>query len=123
MSIRENVEKLTELVKTGRAEEAYRTYYAPDVQMQENSEPPRTSVEASIKRQNDATAGVTVNEFAPRSITVEGDRAVIEWTLDISIPNGTRIHCEEVAVQTWKDGVIVAERFYYDPAQFISKAL
>lgn len=121
MDTREHVMQLTEMVRTGRAEEAYRTYYAPDVQMQENNEAPRTSVQASIDRQNQATAGVTVNEFAPRSITVDGDRAAIEWVIDITAPDGSRVHIEEVAVQTWKDGKIVRERFYYDPAQFLPK--
>lgn len=121
MTRREQVEHLTELVRTGRANEAYHTYYAPDVIMQENNEPARTSVQASIDRQNNATAGVTVNEFAPRRIAVEGDTVAIEWVLDISIPDGSHLHVEEVAFQTWKDDKIVQERFYYDPSQFIPK--
>ena len=121
MDLRETVLHLTELVKTGQAEEAYRTYYAPDVQMQENNEPPRTSVQASIDRQNNAVAGTTVNEFAPRSITVDGDRVAIEWVIDITAPDGSTVHVEEVAVQTWRDGKVVKERFYYDPSQFIPK--
>lgn len=121
MNTRERVEHLTELVRTGKADEAYHTYYAPDVMMQENNEPPRTSLQASIDRQTQATAGVTVNEFAPRKIVVEGDHAANEWVLDISTPDGQHIHVEELALQTWKDGKIIHERFYYDPSQFIPK--
>ena len=55
MDTRERVMQLTELVRTGRAEEAYRTFYAPDVLVQENSEPPRASLQASIDRQIQAT--------------------------------------------------------------------
>ena len=60
--------QLTKLVSEGKAEETYRTFYAPDASMQENSDSPRTSVQASIDRQTQATSGLTVNEFAPRSI-------------------------------------------------------
>ncbi|MBC8101912.1 MAG: nuclear transport factor 2 family protein [Cytophagales bacterium] len=118
---REKVRHLTELVTTGRANEAYRTYYAPDVVMQENGETPRTSLQASIDRQDQATTGVTVNEFAPRSIVVDGSHAAIEWVIDITTPDGSHIHIEEFALQTWKDGKIVQERFYYDPSQSVPK--
>ena len=119
MDTRERVIQLTKLASEGKAEEAYRTFYVPDVLMQENSDPPRTSVQASIDRQTQATAGLTVNEFAPRNIVVEGDHAVIEWVLDFTTPDGSHLHAEEIAIQTWKDGKIVQERFYYDPKQFI----
>jgi ketosteroid isomerase-like protein len=121
MDTRERVMELTELVRTGRANEAYHKFYAPDVVMQENNEPPRTSLQASIDRQDKGTAGVTVNEFAPRNIVVDGDHAAIEWVLDITAPDGSHIHVEEFALQTWKDGKIIRERFYYDPSQFIPK--
>ena len=121
MDTRERVMKLTELVRMGKADEAYHMFYATDVLMQENSDPPRTSVQASIDRQNQAIAGVTVNEFAPRKILVEGDQAAIEWVIDITAPDGSHVHIEELALQTWKDGKIVHERFYYDPAQAIPK--
>ena len=39
MDTRERVDQLTELVRTGKAEEAFHTFYAPDVVMQENNEP------------------------------------------------------------------------------------
>jgi hypothetical protein len=121
MDNRARVLQLTELVRVGKADEAYHTFYAPDVIMQENNEPPRTSLQASIDRQTKATTGVTVNEFAPRNIVVDGDHAAIEWVLDITAPDGSHIHLEELALQTWKDGKIVKERFYYDPSQFIPK--
>lgn len=121
MDIRESVQKLTALVRAGKADEAYNTYYVPEVIMQENGEPPRTSLQASIDRQTQATTGVTVNEFAPRTIVIDGDHAAIEWVIDITTPDGSRIHIEEFALQTWKDGKIVRERFYYDPAQAVPK--
>ena len=88
MDTRERVDQLTELVRTGKAEEAFHTFYAPDVVMQENNEPPRTSLQASVDRQTQATAGVTVNEFAPRTIVVEGDHAAIAWVIDVTAPTG-----------------------------------
>lgn len=34
--------------------------------------------------------------------------------LSVSSPAATALRVEEVAVQTWEDGLIVEERFYYE---------
>jgi ketosteroid isomerase-like protein len=50
------------------------------------------------------------------TVVVEGDRAVLNWVLDYTTADGKQYHMDEVAVQTWRDGKIVHERFIYDTA-------
>ena len=40
--------------------------------------------------------------------------AFAEVSSDVEFHEGGRMQMEEVAVQTWKDGKVVHERFYYD---------
>ena len=42
------------------------------------------------------------------------DQAVIEWALDFTDTQGNRVRLEQVAVQEWREGRVVRERFYYD---------
>jgi ketosteroid isomerase-like protein len=45
----------------------------------------------------------------------DGDRAAIHWVFDFTGTGGKRLRLDQIAYQTWKDGKIVHERFYYDP--------
>jgi len=48
------------------------------------------------------------------SVVVEGDRAVINWVFDYTTADGTSYRMDEIAIQTWRDGKIVHERYIYD---------
>ena len=50
------------------------------------------------------------------SIAVDGDQVLIEWVFEYTTREGQRIRMEEIAQQTWRDGRIVRERFFYDSA-------
>ena len=52
----------------------------------------------------------------PASVVVEGDRAVINWVFDYTTSDGQRYRMDEIAVQTWRNGKIVHERYIYDTA-------
>jgi ketosteroid isomerase-like protein len=55
-------------------------------------------------------------------VLVDGDRSMVEMHLDATTQHGYRVRLEEVGLQTWKDGRIVNERYFYDPASFEGKA-
>ena len=44
-------------------------------------------------------------------------RAAINWVFAYTDAAGRQIELDEVAYQEWRDGKIIRERFYYDPAQ------
>lgn len=117
MSLAERVSALVALAESGQFLEALPLFYAPDVQVQENDQQPRIGLDAAIENERrvlSAFARITAKALAT---FVQDDQAVIRWSFDFVTANGATIHLDELALQTWRDGLIVAEKFYYDPAQ------
>ena len=118
--IRENVLTLIKQVEQGQILEAFDAFYADNVAMQENSNAPTMGKPENRAREEQFVASVAeVHEVRARSWTADANRAAIEWTLDFTNTEGTRLRMEQVAVQTWENGKIVHERFYYDSASLI----
>ena len=115
MSVRARVEDLIRYALAGKALEALEEFYHDDVVMQENNEPPRVGLEASLERQRQAAVlSMTIHDFKAVSVLVDGNRAAIEWHAEWTMPDGARVRVEEVALQTWKGDRIIHERFFYD---------
>lgn len=121
MSTRERVLELVEYAKAGRIPEAIEEFYADGVTMQENRQPPTVGKAANLARERAFGDSVeTWHEVTARSIAVDGDQALIEWVFDYTTREGRRIRMEEIAQQTWRDGRIERERFFYDTASLTS---
>lgn len=116
MSIDTKVRELVTLVEAGKVTEAIRTFYAPDVAMQENLAPATIGRDVNVAREEAFFGSITLHENTARSIVVGENRAVINWLLDFTAADGTRYTMDELAIQTWKDGLIVHERYVYDSA-------
>lgn len=117
MSVKEAVQDLTKMVLSGQGMEAFEKYYADDVEMQENESPPRKGKEANRKFEQEWMESIKEFHGAEvKAVAVEGDTAIIEWFMDFTLKDGKRKKMSEVAVQQWKDGKIVREKFYYDSA-------
>jgi ketosteroid isomerase-like protein len=117
MSTRERVQELVGYVQAGRIPEAIERFYADGATMQENRQPPTVGKAANLARE--LAFGDSVerwHEVTVRSIAVDGDQVLIEWVFEYTTREGQRIRMEEVAQQTWRDGKIVRERFFYDSA-------
>jgi ketosteroid isomerase-like protein len=117
MSTRERVQELVGYVQAGRIPEAIERFYADGATMQENRQPPTVGKAANLARER--AFGDSVgrwHEVTARSIAVDGDQVLIEWVFEYTTREGQRIRMEEVAQQTWRDGKIVRERFFYDSA-------
>jgi hypothetical protein len=63
-----------------------------------------------------------IHDFKIGAVLIDGDRSMVEMHLDATTRDGYRIHIEEVGLQTWKDGRIIHERYFYDPVSFEGKA-
>lgn len=117
MSVRERVQELLDFLKTNPSvEQVYERFYDENVVVQENLQPPRVGRAVSIERQKRMNANTQeVHEFKIVKVLVDGDHAAIEAHIDATTVDGHRIRIEEVGLQTWKDGRIIHERFFYDP--------
>jgi ketosteroid isomerase-like protein len=117
MSTQEDVAQLIALVVDGNFLEAIEKFYAEDATMQENNGPPRVGLAALLENERRALA--YMSQLRPQALSniVNGDRAAIHWIFDFVDPQGVGHRIDEVAYQQWRDGKIVQERFFYDPAQ------
>ncbi len=90
--------------------------------MRENHGLPTVGKAANLERERAFFDAIQVHEHRARAFAVAGDFATIEWIVEFTAPNGQRVRLEQVAVQRWRDGRIVDERFYYDPAPLAAAA-
>jgi ketosteroid isomerase-like protein len=116
MSTKQNVLGLIALVENGKMLDAMTTYYAPDVAMQENVSPPTVGFAENYAREAAFYGSLKALRFTLASVVVEGDVAVINWVFDYTTADGKRYRMDEIAVQTWRDGKVVHERYIYDTA-------
>ena len=106
--------QLNEQVAKGDILTAFDRFYADDVSMQENSEPPFLGKAANRKRQEEFVASVEqMHSLKLLSSAVNGDVSFSEWEFDATYKGGVRIKASEVAVRRWKNGLVAQERFYY----------
>jgi len=117
MPSRQTVDAFIALVEAGDYIQALERYYAPGATMQENQSPPRVGLDAHIASERRVMA-----TFKPRTRRVErslvdGDLVMINWVFVFTAANGEDFVMDELALQRWDGDRIVAEQFYYDPAQ------
>lgn len=117
VSLRERVQDLIQKVETGQAMEAFEAYYAEDIAMQENGNAPTVGKAENRVREEQFLASVAEwHEGRAVSYVVDADRAAIHWLLEVTFTNGQRARLDQIAYQTWKNGQIVHERFFYNTA-------
>jgi ketosteroid isomerase-like protein len=116
-TLEERVGQLICLVEKGKFLEAIEEFYAQDAVIQHNEEPPRVGLPDILAHQEKVMVAFTMHMNRVDSFLVDGDRAAINWIYEYTDARGRRHRLNEVAYQQWRDGKIVRERFYYDPAQ------
>lgn len=106
------------LVENGKTVEAIVRYYAEHASIQENTAAPRVGKNTLVKFEEDALVSIaSMKATCARPIFISGDFAVIRWIFEIQDKKGKTVRFEELAHQQWEGEVIVAEKFFYDPAQ------
>jgi ketosteroid isomerase-like protein len=108
---------LVEYVTAGRILDAMQEFYAPDVVMQDNNNPPCVGKDANIEREKGFLSYVQeIHENVATAVIANGDQAAVHYILDFTGVDGKRMRLDQVALQTWRNGYIVNERFLYDTA-------
>jgi hypothetical protein len=123
VNVRERVEGLIAQVEQGNILGAFEEFYAEDVEMRENANPPTLGKAANREREKAFLASVAaVHESRANAYLVDGERAVIEWVIDFTNTEGARLRIEQTALQMWEGGKVARERFYYDTASVVRSA-
>lgn len=120
MTVLERVTHLDQLIGEGKLDEAIDTYYADDIEIIEATGESFQGKETQKGRVKEWQASLEqVHGGGTISITANEDAGVsaIESWVEITFKGAPGpFKFEEVAVQNWKDGKIVRERFYYNAA-------
>lgn len=91
-------------------------FYADDVTMQEGSAPATVGKADNLARERGFVAAVReFHEVRMLATAVSGDTSFAEYRMDFTLLDGTRVTSDQVAVRRWRDGHVVAERFYPAP--------
>ena len=118
MAIKENVKELNDMILQGKVMDAFEKFYAEDVVMQENSDAPR--IGKKVNRDFEKQFVSHIKEFHSAKVnhiafSDDGTIAMVNWDMDISFKDGKRKKSSQVAIQKWKNGKIINERFFYNP--------
>ncbi len=117
VTIEERLRDLHRYIREGRILEAMNEFYAEDVKMQENANPPTVGLPANIEREKQFLSNVKEwKGFEVKGVGGGGDVTFYEAVFDFIATSGAPVHFEQVAVARWRNGKIVHERFYYDTA-------
>lgn len=112
----DKISDLNDLVIQGKAMEAFDRYYHPDVVMQENENAPIIGKSTNRKREEEFFSSVTEFRGAkPLNVTIGEGVSMVEWQYDYTHKDWGVRKYRQVSVQEWKDGLIISEKFYYNP--------
>lgn len=109
------VEELNQMILEGKILDAFEKFYADDVVMQDNNYPQRVGKDVSRRYENDFVNGLT--EFRGAKVLntlISDDLAVTEWWFDYTHKDYGVRNYRQLAVQRWKNGKIIEEKFYYN---------
>lgn len=114
-NVAKNEADLNAMIQKGDILAAFEKYYADDVVMQENSEPPHTGKTANrVREQAFVDSVAQVHGIKLINSAVNGDVAFTEWVFDVTFRDGPRTQLAQASVRRWKIDKVVHERFYYN---------
>lgn len=108
-------EDLAKMIGEGKILEAFEKYYDENVTMQENEGEPRVGKAVSRAYEEAFVNGITeMHGGKILGVAIGDNYSTIESFMDVTHKDWGRIARSQVAVQHWKDGKVVSEKFYYD---------
>lgn len=116
MTIRDSAKAIYDMLAQGKLLEAFDTYYADGVVMEEPRGKRTGKAECRSYEEQFLSMVAQFHGLDVKAIAADeaAGKAFVEVAMDVEFKDGNRVNMEQVAVQTWKDGKIVHERFYYD---------
>lgn len=114
-TLSESVNALNAQIMAGDILGAFERFYADDVVMQENENEPVVGKAACRANEEAFVANMKAFRGAHvKNILISDGIAAVEWHFDFDHAQwGPRTY-DQVAVQRWRDGQIVNEKFYYN---------
>jgi len=115
--IKNNVEKLNVLIKEGKIQEAFETYYDEEVIIQVNGNAPIIGKKLNRDREMIFLQEIEkLNSAVINSVTYGGEEdnvSMTEWAINIENKKREQKTIYRVNVQHWKDDKIINEKLYF----------
>lgn len=113
----EKVGDLNDMLLQGKELEALEKFYDIDVEVQKNDQSPVKGKERAIMARKDFLSGVSEISCAqPLKVAIGEGTTMVEWHVSYQLAEGIQKEFTQVAVQQWKDGMIIKEKFYFGAA-------
>ena len=113
--LRTLVDELNQMILEGKILEAFDKFYADDVVMQDNNYPQSVGKEICRQAEEAFVNGLTEFRGAKVVNTLVSDGIVaVEWWFDYTHKDFGEKNYTQIALQRWKNGQIVEEKFYYN---------
>jgi ketosteroid isomerase-like protein len=108
--------QLNQLILAGEPLAAFERFYSEDIVLQENTAP-----EIVGKARNREREAVFFGSIAETKVQLLGSAVgegvtYSEWIYELLFKDGRLVRMTEVSARRWRDGLVVHERFYYNPA-------
>jgi len=108
-------QELNQMIQKGDILGAFEKFYADDVEMQENADPPFKGKAANWQREKAFVESVAqVHKIELLGSAAGQGVTYSEWMMDITYKNGSRAASHQVSARRWKNGQVIGERFYYN---------
>ncbi|MEM7765028.1 MAG: nuclear transport factor 2 family protein [Pseudomonadota bacterium] len=105
---------INDAILSGTAMEAFERYYADTIEMQENDATPTIGKDANRERETAFFGAITEFRGASLLETGIGENVTFSrWLYDYTHAEWGERRYHQVVVRTWRDGLVIAERFYY----------
>ncbi len=110
----EKVGDLNDMLLQGQEIEALEKFYNVEVEVQVNDLDPVRGKENAIKARKAFLVSIKeMNCVKPLKVAVGERTTMVEWLVSYVLSEGTEVQYTQVAVQEWKDGQIIKEKFYF----------
>lgn len=114
MDIKQKVDKLNDMILNGKALEAFEEFYHEDIVMSENGQDERVGKAASRDFEKDFFSKITAfNGAEVKNVAIGDNVSMVEMFMDYEHSEWGHKVFTQVAVQEWKDGLIIRETFYH----------
>ncbi len=124
LSVKDRLADLLRHINSGQIIPAMNEFYDANVRMQENALQPIEGLPGNIEREKLFLASVKEwKSFNVLATAVNGDVSFCENVIEYIAIDGSHVKQHQVSVARWRNGKIIHERFYYDPAGAAPTAL
>lgn len=114
--ITSRVNELIDFINNGKIIEAMHEFYAENLEMRENNEPPTVGLDANIEREKQFLSIVKDwhwTKWHAKAVNNDENVSFLEYSFHFTNNDDQPVTYEQAVVQRWKDGKIISERFYH----------